>query len=240
MKIIEINGNADKKLLVYIMAKCLSVENKVCIVSDDITYRRLLRGNQADVEDGCVTGSISDVDVIIKTGLAGEVRVEDIVKNISENLDKRLSNLDRQYDYVIVPCELIECTNADKRVECIQIDRAFEKEEEELIKFEDDSEVLEQTDGNFKLRLTVNKPKLLKKDKNKEVGVEKAVLYGSSLEYVYTCEEYKRLLIYRDKGIMSAFSKIIAACSGYDVKYIEKLIGMDDGEKLSKQGRQGK
>lgn len=105
MKHIALLGPVDKRVLVYPIARALSIEHRVSIMADDGAYRRLYKGT----ED---SGTIGTVDVFIST-------------TFSEELLNKANETGINYDYNIIVSTHVIPDKANYIIYCRGINRSF-------------------------------------------------------------------------------------------------------------------
>ena len=115
MRIVALTGTVDKRMLVYPIARAISIESNVCIVSDNGAYRRLFseRGNE---------------------GMLGRVKI--VVDIYEDSLLPRLDEVGIGFDYLLVDSSFEVPTNSDYVIYCRGVNRSLYYDEE-LKKMED-------------------------------------------------------------------------------------------------------
>lgn len=115
MRIVALTGTVDKRMLVYPIARAISIESNVCIVSDNGAYRRLFseRGNE---------------------GMLGRVKI--VVDIYEDSLLPRLDEVGIGFDYLLVDSSFEVPTNSDYVIYCRGVNRSL-YHDEELKKMED-------------------------------------------------------------------------------------------------------
>lgn len=109
MRIVALPGTVDKRMLVYPIARALSIESNVCIVSDNGAYRRLLseRGNE---------------------GMLGRVKI--VVDIYEESMLSKLDEVGMGFDYLLVDSSFEVPTDSDYIVYCRGVNRSLYPDDE--------------------------------------------------------------------------------------------------------------
>lgn len=258
MKILSVVGKVDSRVLVYPLAKALSLSGLTAIVTDDGAYRRLFNG-KGDI--GIVSG--------VTVSVCGHVN--------DENMHS-LDNYGIPYDYLLVVSSDFIPENANGIIACHGLDRSMmvkddtdesddflisaliergmknkaannsedNKTSEELSSDElSSSEATEEVTESFTERLErlqrENPDKILiPKDKEfTEVqiayapvpkrGMAGIALKDGLVNYVYTCEEQKRLNNLASKDIVGNIAKIAAKPLGIDTSELNLLLNKEEG-----------
>lgn len=115
MRIVALTGTVDKRMLVYPIARALSIESNVCIVSDNGAYRRLFseRGNE---------------------GMLGRVKI--VVDIYEDSMLPRLDEVGIGFDYLLVDSSFEVPTDSDYIIYCRGVNRSLYPDDE-LKKIED-------------------------------------------------------------------------------------------------------
>lgn len=109
MRIVALTGTVDKRMLVYPIARAISIESNVCIVSDNGAYRRLFseRGNE---------------------GMLGRVKI--VVDIYEDSMLPRLDEVGIGFDYLLVDSSFEVPTNSDYVIYCRGVNRSLYYDEE--------------------------------------------------------------------------------------------------------------
>lgn len=241
MKVITVAGKVDTRVLVYPLARALSLTGLTAIVTDDGAYHRLYKGKE-------LKGNVSGVDISI--GL-----------NMDDKLANSLSNSGVPYDNLIVvssnyiPPEttgLILCHGVDDSMSRKLEDEAPTEEKEETpvrkrgfgkksedaeentesaVEVKEDtkkSDIVEEIDVDDTFEYDEQLPKVeMYISYNKPVDrYQKGILLKEGyMSYIYSCEERKQLDRFADKNINKTIATLVAPAVGVDAKDLAELLG---------------
>lgn len=200
MTILAIVGKADKRVIAYPLMKTCGLMGKTCVVTDDVTYRRLYSGTEN-------TGYINDVEVNIE---------KDLGKDIAERIE--LKKYEDGFDYLIYLADTFIPPNATKVIALCSQSRTFCGEEIEGI-LEDDE------DGRIALATIT----LYAKAKNYwKVPITQIVWKPEYVQYVCETEERRILLPLKDKLIngflCGTYAKTLNLTTGNMKKIMDRKI----------------
>lgn len=236
MKVITIAGKVDTRVLVYPLARALSLTGLTAIVTDDGAYRRLFKGKQ-------LKGNVSGVDISV--GL-----------NMDESLKNSLNRSGVAYDNLIVVSSgyipedtdgLILCHGYDNSMsQIIEEEKPVEEEapkakkkkgrgavEEEIpaepiIETPVESDKVEEIDEDDTFEYNENIPMVdLYISYNKPVDkYQKGILLRDGfMQYIYSCEERKCLDRFTDKNVNKMIATLVAPAIGMEAKDLALLLG---------------
>lgn len=200
MTVIAIVGKADKRILAYPLMKTCGLMGKTCVVTDDVTYRRLYSGT----ED---TGVINDVEVKIE---------KDLTTQLAEEIEKQKT--EEEVDYIIYLTDTFIPPSAQKVVALCSQSRTFLGEEIEGL--------LEQDEEG---RIVLSTIALYSKSKNYwKVPVTQLIWRPEYIQYVCETEERRVLIPLKDKTINAflcdAFAKTLNLTAGNMKKIMDRKI----------------
>ena len=219
MRVITVAGKVDTRVLVYPLARALSLTGLTAIVTDDGAYRRLFKGKQ-------LKGNVSGVDVSV--GL-----------NMDENLKNSLNNSGIAYDNLIVVSSNYIPKDTDSLILCHGYDNSMSQEIEEEKK-EDEEEAPKKKKGKKGVveepveEIAV--PEEPKSDVIKEIDEDDTFEYDPTIpmvdlyisynkpvdkyqkgillkegymQYIYSCEERKVLERFTDKAVNKTITTLL-------------------------------
>ena len=237
MKVITIAGKVDTRVLVYPLARALSLTGLTAIVTDDGAYRRLFKGKQ-------LKGNVSGVDISV--GL-----------NMDEYLKNSLSRSGVAYDNLIVVSSNYIPADTDGLIICHGYDNSMSQiiEEEKVEETESDAtpkkkgkkgaveedtpvevtetprvkiDKVEEIDEDDTFEYDENIPMVdLYISYNKPVDkYQKGILLKDGfMQYIYSCEERKCLDRFTDKNVNKMLATLVAPAVGMDAKDLAILLG---------------
>ena len=245
MRVITVAGKVDTRVLVYPLARALSLTGLTAIVTDDGAYRRLFKGKQ-------LIGNVSGVDVSV--GL-----------NMDKSLKNSLNKSGIAYDNLIVVSSnyipedtdaLILCHGYDNSMSQLLEDEKKEEEEapapkkkgrkgqadeieeapqvaepvftSDVIQEIDEDDTFEYKEGlpMVDLYISYNKPV----DKYQK-GI---LLKEGYMQYIYSCEERKCLDRFTDKAVNKMLAGLVAPALNMDAKELAQLFDRAEYSNSSK------
>lgn len=202
MNIISIVGKVDTRVIVYPLARALSMSGMTAIVTEDGAYRRLYFGSEN-------TGTISGVDVIVGAKL--DSTLVDIVKNTGV-----------PYDYIITVSSCIVPSIANCVLVCKGIDKSINSsmKNNEIDESNDTNE-----DNNIEIPDGVpNKSIYISYESAPKDGLASVRLKDGFIRYIYECEETKELHATDDKNYIKTLSSIVAELIKIEEKELHTLL----------------
>ena len=240
MKIIAIAGKVDSRVLVYPLARAISLTGLTAVISDDGAYRRLYHGDD-------LKGTVSGIDISV--GIA-----------MNEDLRNSLNNEGMAYDNIILVTSGYIPSDVDGVILCKGIDKSMsaevEAEEKEVkqvkskkslmgkkSKSSDESSNNEEVIEEVKVE---KKPDITKQEVKRDTFIvpdgvpfnecyisfdtpAKKGEFGINLKdglvrYVCTCEERKKIEVLDDKNMNKAIAKLTSTVVGIDETSMLKLL----------------
>ena len=176
MTILAIVGKADKRVAAYPLMKTLSLMGKTCVITDDVTYRRLYSGTEDN-------GIINDVEIFIR---------KDLSRALAERME--MEKEANGCDYLLYLTDTFIPDHAEKVVALCSQSRTFCGEDIEGLREEDE-------EG----RIVFATMALYAKPKNYwGVPLTQILWKPDYVEYVCDTEERRILMPLKDK-IMDEF-----------------------------------
>lgn len=239
MKVITIAGKVDTRVLVYPLARALSLTGLTAIVTDDGAYRRLFKGKQ-------LKGNVSGVDISV--GL-----------NMDESLKNSLSRSGVAYDNLIVVSSNYIPADTDALILCHGYDNSMSQtvEDEKVVEEENTpapkkkgfgkksntDEVAESIEEVITPTVKLDKVEEIDEDDtfeynenipmvdlyisyNKPVDkYQKGILLRDGyMQYIYSCEERKCLDRFTDKNVNKMLATLVAPALGMEAKDLAILL----------------
>ena len=211
MRILVIAGKVDSRILVYPLARALSLAGLTAIISDDGAYRRLYLG----VED---QGTVSGVDISVghKSG---------------DELKNSLNNSGVPYDNIILITTGYVPADATGVIICKGIDKSMSA----VVTKEDDTNTKQLDDENEAENQPINDDPIIPegvKSNTVYISFEAAPKKGASaislkdtaIKYIYSCEERKELQIIVDKSFNKTLVQIASEPLGIPQAELFKLL----------------
>lgn len=260
MRVLTVVGKVDTRVLVYPLARALSLTGLTAIVADDGAYRRLFKGKG-------LKGTVSGVDVSI--GL-----------NMDVQLKNSLNNSGVPYDNLIVVSSNYIPKDSDGVIVCHGVDNSFGTVEEEpkqveafeepkkkrglgkksddstqeesvnldkndesaLDDFDVDDNVVndnkEDTDDSFEIPENIPSTEIyISYNKPIDKFAKGILLRDGYMQYIYSCEEKKILDKFADKNVNKHIASIAAPVLNIDAKELEQLLGRDEYTKDTKRSK---
>ena len=247
MRVITIAGKVDTRVLVYPLARALSLTGLTAIVTDDGAYRRLFKGKQ-------LKGNVSGVDISV--GL-----------NMDESLKNSLNNTGVAYDNLIVVSSNYIPEDTDSLILCHGYDNSMsqvieeeKKEEEEApapkkkgkkgqvedvedtvevptVSLAKESDVIKEVDEDDTFEYDPTLPMVdLFISYNKPVDkYQKGILLKEGyMQYIYSCEERKCLDRFTDKAVNKNLAGLLAPALNMDAKELAMLLDRAEYSNSSK------
>lgn len=245
MRVITVAGKVDTRVLVYPLARALSLTGLTAIVTDDGAYRRLFKGKQ-------LIGNVSGVDVSV--GL-----------NMDKSLKNSLNKSGIAYDNLIVVSSnyipedtdaLILCHGYDNSMSQLLEDEKKEEEEapapkkkgrkgqtdeiEEAPQVAEPvftSDVIQEIDEDDTFEYREDLPMVdLYISYNKPVDkYQKGILLKEGyMQYIYSCEERKCLDRFTDKAVNKMLAGLVAPALNMDAKELAQLFDRAEYSNSSK------
>lgn len=245
MRVITVAGKVDTRVLVYPLARALSLTGLTAIVTDDGAYRRLFKGKQ-------LIGTVSGVDVSV--GL-----------NMDKSLKNSLNKSGIAYDNLIVVSSnyipedtdaLILCHGYDNSMSQLLEDEKKEEEEapapkkkgrkgqadeiEEAPQIAEPvftSDVIQEIDEDDTFEYREDLPMVdLYISYNKPVDkYQKGILLKEGyMQYIYSCEERKCLDRFTDKAVNKMLAGLVAPALNMDAKELAQLFDRAEYSNSSK------
>lgn len=245
MRVITVAGKVDTRVLVYPLARALSLTGLTAIVTDDGAYRRLFKGKQ-------LIGNVSGVDVSV--GL-----------NMDKSLKNSLNKSGIAYDNLIVVSSnyipedtdaLILCHGYDNSMSQILEDEKKEEEEapapkkkgrkgqtdeiEEVHQVPEPAfipDVIQEIDEDDTFEYREDIPMVdLYISYNKPVDkYQKGILLKEGyMQYIYSCEERKCLDRFTDKAVNKMLAGLVAPALNMDAKELAQLFDRAEYSNSSK------
>jgi len=240
MRVLTIAGKVDTRVLVYPLARALSLTGLTAIVTDDGAYRRLFKGKQ-------LTGTVSGVDISV--GL-----------NMNEELRNSLSKSGIPYDNLIVVSSNYIPKDSDGIIICHGFDDSLgqEIEEDKPVEIEEpkpkkkkglnkkkDNTTEEETPTEV-ISLEKVEPVIIKEideddtfdipdnipvteifiSYNKPIDkyAKGILLKDGYMQYIYSCEERKVLDRFMDKSINKYIASIVSPVIDIETKELEMML----------------
>lgn len=196
MTIISFVGKADKRILAYPMMKTCGLMGNTCVVTDDVTYRRLYPGTEN-------TGCINDVEINIEKGLDA---------CIAKQLEQEKA--ENGCDYLIYLTDTFIPQTAARVVALCSRSRTFCGEEiEGVLERDEDDRIAPAT-------LTLSaKPKSYWK-----IPVTQIVWKPEYMHYVCETEERRMLTPFKDRLINGFLCSVFAESLNLSQKDMRKIM----------------
>lgn len=234
MRVLAIAGKVDSRVLVYPLARALSIQGLTAVVSEDGAYRRLYHGDE-------LKGTVSGVDISV--GVRVDEALVDSIKTNGLDYDSLIvvtgGYIPSNVDGVII------CKGLDKSMSAVNETPKNESEATEIKKkkkgnkqeaTEEDS-TTEETEEAEEIKETVVKEDKFtvptgvpftecyisfeRPEDKKELGIS---LKDIAIRYIYNCEESKRLDVLADKAISKTIVKIASTPLGLEEKELSVLM----------------
>lgn len=256
MRIISVVGKVDSRVLVYPLARALSMQGLTGIITDDGSYRRLYPGK---TKIGCING----IDISVNA-------------NMDESTIHSLDNSGIDYDNLIFVSYDYIHPESDGIIICHGVDRSIMAldelpEEDEFIipkkqetvgndadqdknsDNESDEQNTDKTNDNTgKLDELSERDKLIKLQEDNpnrifipdKPYVEVQIGYAPApknkdiiaisikeglMKYVYTCEEQHRIIVNAEQNYVNCIAKIASKVTGIDAKELAILLTREEG-----------
>lgn len=233
MRVITVAGKVDTRVLVYPLARALSLTGLTAIVTDDGAYRRLFKGKQ-------LKGNVSGVDISV--GLS-----------MDESLKNSLNNSGIAYDNLIVVSSNYIPADTDALILCHGYDNSMtqeieeeKKEDEEeapkkkkgkkgqveepvediVVPEEPKTDIIKEVDEDDTFEYDPTLPKVdLFISYNKPVDkYQKGILLKEGyMQYIYSCEERKVLDRFTDKAVNKMLAGLVAPALDMSAKDLAQL-----------------
>lgn len=227
-------GKVDTRSIVYPLARALSLQGLVAVVTDDGAYRRLYKGIDNE-------GHVSGVDIYT-----------DI--EINENTFDRLTESGISYDTIIVVSRNYVHKKSDSVIVCHGVDesmtRVIEEEHEEQENTEKkpkkkfgrkkNTEVIEEKQVRPSIKIIEDEiePDIPEKATTEEIFVsfmnpsnkqsKGLLLREGYIQYVYSCEERKELSVIPDKTLNKLLAELLSKAVKIDAKELVKLLSSSE------------
>lgn len=217
--IVSIVSVVEAKPLVLMLARGLSLENKVLILTNDITYKRI--GNKIEADE--MFRRIENIDVNIM------LDAEEKLKNATDVEDKANELYEvtfEKYEAIIVITTSAFVDGADCRVYCEGNDSKWRSEliTSEIHKFEDLKQSLDNesdvSDKDKVIEIILTSNASVVKDKSKCV----VSMDANTMIQLMSIEEKHQMEIFKNKMLLGCICKMIAPVLGIDGIKMDKMI----------------
>lgn len=256
MRIISVVGKVDSRVLVYPLARALSMQGLTGIITDDGSYRRLYPGK---TKIGCING----IDISVNANMD---------ESTIHSLDNSGIDYDNlifvSYDYIHPESDgIIICHGVDRSImaldELPEEDEFIIPEKQETVgndadqdknsDNESDEQSTDKTNDNTgKLDELSERDKLIKLQEDNpnrifipdKPYVEVQIGYAPApknkdiiaisikeglMKYVYTCEEQHRIIVNAEQNYVNCIAKIASKVTGIDAKELAILLTREEG-----------
>lgn len=201
MRIITVLGLVDTRIIVYPLARALSLTGMTAIISEDGAYRRLYL-------DKGLKGTVNGVDISVGVDL-------------DEKLRNSLNDTGISYDNIILVTSDTIPKDSTGAIICRGVDKSMlsdykidgEEQEEEVI--EDSIDIPEGLEYS---KVFISFEQMPKK------GIYSIGLSDNDIRYVYSCEERKELLIIPDKNLNKTLAKVYSKPTGLSESELFSLL----------------
>lgn len=199
MKTISIVGKVDSRVIVYPLARALSLDGPTQIITDDGAYRRLYAGLES-------TGTINGVDISI-----GSL--------CDESLADSLNETGIPYKYRIIVSSSYVDKDSSIIIKCKGTDKSILAELKES-----DEKYTHNVDMVNTPKNIVTKECIISFDPPIQDGVISFSIKDTAIRYAYKCEESKQLSVMPDKSWNKNISKLVANELGLSEEDIFKYL----------------
>ena len=238
MRLLTIVGKVDTRVLAYPISRALSLTGSTALISDDGAYRRLYNGEE-------LQGTVSGVDIsvgvntdeVLRHSLDASGVVYDNIVLVSSSYIPSDSN-------GVIVCHgsdrsMMGLTEKEKE-EMLEEERAKADEEKKHSNKKDDTEssteeisedtpvksekpaveqdIIEIPNGipSVEVQISYSTPSYK--------GLTSILLKDSFMNYIYSCEERKELMVYPDKAYNKVLAKILNTTLNIDMMEALKLL----------------
>ena len=238
MRVLGIVGKVDTRVLVYTLARALSLDGMTAIITEDGAYRRLYFGNKSK-------GTVSGVDISVG------INIDDADGELRHSLDD--SGI--QYDNMIIVTNssvppdatgVILCKGIDKSIN-EDVDYGGKKDDRDKDKDKEkkrgknkkqaevdtsiDTNDAEKTEGEISLEDEIIVPDNIP-SKTVYISFERLPkkeglsiqLKDGFMRYIYNCEERKELMMLDNKGLNKVIADIASEPLGISKNELYTLL----------------
>lgn len=261
MRVLTIAGKVDTRVLVYPLARALSLTGLTAVVTDDGAYRRLFKGKG-------LKGTVSGIDVSVGLNMDIQLKNSLAFSGIPyDNLIVVSSNyIPKDSDGVIICHGVDDSMGADlednikdeteevrpkpkkkklgfgkkavneQEDETIEVDESTNSESE--LNNEAVNDIEEDNDDSFDIPEGIPVTEIfISYNKPLDKYERGLLLKDGYMQYIYSCEERKLLERFMDKSINKYIASLVAPVIDIDIKELEQLLIKQEYAKDTKKSR---